>query len=584
MHITFKPSNLVEEAKREEKVLDIANRANVFIYSSCGGNGFCGKCKVRVISGEVNELTESEKEYLSEMEQKAGYRLACKVKVRGNLVVEVLSSNDVSERKEDMMQLPSDFLKNPMIQKKRVRIKRVLPWNKQKGFPSIESSFIEDITITCFGQKIIDVEAGNTLDSCYGVCFDIGTTTVVGMLWNIRKNKLLEVIAKTNPQAAFGADVITRIQFCNEVEENLFFMQKKILDCVSDMLKEFIKRRQIRQDNIYDMTVVGNTTMTHLFLGVSPKSLARVPFEPVFCDARSKRARDFHLPMNPYGNILVLPNIAGHVGADLTAVLLATDLKQKIGTHIVIDIGTNGEVLVGKDGRILACSTAAGPAFEGASIYQGMRAAKGAIERVICTESRIETLVIGGEEPVGLCGSGLIDAVAQFLDANLMDDTGRILTRKEALEQGISLNLASRLIHTENGNSIVLAYRKTGENIILTQKDIREVQLAKAAIYAGIKTLMKRLGVKTEDIHAIYLAGAFGNYIQKESAVRIGLLPQLSMEKIISIGNAAGVGACMALLSKDMREKADFLAKTTEHIELATDLEFQEEYINGMSF
>ena len=418
----------------------------------------------------------------------------------------------------------------------------------------------------------------------YGIAFDIGTTTVLGMLWNLNTNELIDVIAKTNPQSAFGADVISRITYSSESKEKLLIMKRKIADCFNEIIKELDDLYEFDSNNIIRATVVGNTTMSHLFLGIDATSLARAPFEPAFYGPVEKTAKEMGLNMDPEAEIYLLPNIAGHVGSDIVGVLLASRLKKLPGLRLAVDIGTNGEIVLAYNERMLTCSTAAGPAFEGACIHQGMRAAKGSIERVKIEDGKVNLEIIDDSVPIGICGSGLIDAVAQMLDLDILNHKGNIIDADSAATLGMHSDLVARLRKGQGGNEFVLAWNEQNEDIVITQKDIREVQLAKGAIYGGIVILMQCLDVEISELEEIILAGAFGSYISKSSALRIGLFPNIGEEKIKHIGNAAGAGACMALISKDEREQAVIQAKEVEHIELAIHPNFEREYLKAMYF
>ncbi|MDF2654676.1 MAG: corrinoid activation/reration protein [Bacillota bacterium] len=420
--------------------------------------------------------------------------------------------------------------------------------------------------------------------SKYGVAFDIGTTTVVGMLWDLTNTRLVDVTSRTNPQSTYGADVISRITYSMESQEHLMLLRDKVRTCLNEMIAEFHTRHLIEPADIFKATVVGNTTMSHLFLGLSPSTLALAPFEPAFSGPVEKSAVELGLTMNEAAKVYVLPNIAGHVGSDIVGVILASGIQELSGVRLAIDIGTNGEIVLSDNGRMLVCSTAAGPAFEGARIYQGMRAAKGSIEGVSIEEENVIIKVIENTEPIGICGSGLIDAVAVMLDAGIINYKGNILSGEDAVKQGIHSELAERLRKGKNGNEFVLAWKEAEEDIVITQKDIREVQLAKGAVYGGIIILMQCLGVSLSQLEEIMLAGAFGSYINKKSILRIGMLPNVEENKISHIGNAAGVGACMALLSETERIKAYVQSEDAEHIELALHPDFQREYINAMYF
>ena len=418
----------------------------------------------------------------------------------------------------------------------------------------------------------------------YGVAFDIGTTTVVGMLWNLAEVKLIDVIALTNPQSVYGADVISRITYSMIDAEHLALLKDKIRDCMNEIIGEFALRHPIDPQNIVKTTVVGNTTMSHLFLGINPASLARAPFEPAFRGSVEHTAKELGLQMKQTAKVNLLPNIAGHVGSDIVGVLIASEIKNLTGVRLAIDIGTNGEIVLAHNGKILVCSTAAGPAFEGARIYHGMRAASGSIESVRIDKTDVKVRVVENTEPIGICGSGLIDAVAQMLDAGLINYKGNIMNAEDAAVNGLSPELTARLRKGQSGNEFVLVWKEQGEDIIITQKDIREVQLAKGAIYGGIVILMQCLGVELPQLEEIMLAGAFGSYINKRSILRIGMVPNVGEDKIKHIGNAAGVGACMALLSEESRAQANTQANDAEHIELALHPDFENEYISAMYF
>lgn len=439
-----------------------------------------------------------------------------------------------------------------------------------------------------------DMESEDPEQRRYGIAFDIGTTTVVGMLWNLNSDTLVDMIAKTNPQSQFGSDVISRITYSMEGEQQLKMLQDKIIGCFNEMIDEFTSQSQNnKQDGetvalypqeIIRATVVGNTTMGHLFLGIDPSSLARAPFDPAYTGPVWKKAGEMNININRNADIYLLPNIAGHVGSDIIGVLLASGLEKMQGLNLAIDIGTNGEIVLEQNGRMLTCSTAAGPAFEGARIYQGMRAARGSIERVEIQDGEVRIEVIEDCEPIGICGSGLIDAVAQMLDAGILNFKGNIITAEEASTKGFHPELVERLRKGKNGNEFVLVWKAHSEDIVINQKDIREVQLAKGAIYGGIIILMQCMGVDTSMLDKILLAGAFGSYISKKSALRIGLLPVINEEKIEHIGNAAGVGSCMALLSKHEREEAVRQSVEVEHVELALHPNFEREYLQAMYF
>ena len=417
-----------------------------------------------------------------------------------------------------------------------------------------------------------------------GIAFDIGTTTVVGTLWDLSMGEHLLTQARTNPQNTYGADVISRINYCEDHPERFEKLRSLILQCLEDLASSLLKKAGRGKDQILRVVIAGNSTMSHIVTGHDPASLARSPFQPAYTGPVIRRGREMLSSMNPDGEVFVVPNIAGHVGGDITAGLIASRLTEKKDLVLFIDIGTNGEIVLTDGSQMLACSTAAGPAFEGAAIHQGMRAAAGAIEAVRIEEGTVFFRTIEERVPAGICGSGLIDAIAEMKKAGIINKSGRLLLPSDKKGDPFSPDIAGRLRETDGIREFVLVFREDQEDIVITQKDIREVQLAKGAIAAGISLMLQQVGRKAEEIQQVLVAGAFGNFIDKASAMEIGLLPDLPMERVESIGNAAGNGAGMVLLSKAERQLALEIPEITRHLELATCDNFQEEYLKAMSF
>ena len=538
MKIRFMPLDKEVFAGANENLLHIANRSGISIDANCGGVKKCGKCKIKILNGNTDSLTETEKYLLSPFEIQNNYRLACCLNISSDLEVYVPAFHGDSTRKKNMTKLPETFTADTIK-------------NSSPG---------------------------------YGIAFDIGTTTVVGMLWDFQNQSLVDTEARTNYQSSYGADVISRIEFCNQNGEHVSLLQQKIIHCFNDILEDILIRNQILPQQICDVTIVGNTTMSHLVLGVHPGPLAVAPFTPAFCEAKKLTACELGIQVNPSANVYLLPNIAGHVGSDIVGMMLATEIYKSEGAHIAIDIGTNGEIVAIKGGRMLTCSTAAGPAFEGACIHHGMRAASGAIEKVQIIQGNVQIQTIGNVPAVGLCGSGLIDAVSALLDIGIIEPSGRMLPQDEALEEELPYALCQRITTYQSHPAFILSDSLQPEPVLLTQQDVREVQLAKGALLAGMQTLMKILDIDEDDIDSIMVAGAFGNYIDKNSALRIGLFPQISADRIYSVGNAAGAGASMALLSTEQKEIASQISLETEHVELSLNKDFQEYYMYAMMF
>ncbi|BCN32855.1 ASKHA domain-containing protein [Anaeromicropila herbilytica] len=564
MKITFIPENKLIIANEQETILQVARRVNIPIEATCSGQGTCGKCKVKILSGRASSLSKAEKELLTQEEYGNGTRLACKVYAKDDFIIERINNKNVNVRKAVTTVLPEDFNLMPRYHQIKNTIAK---YDNAKQIEQSKEETQEKVDETCH----------------YGIAFDIGTTSVVGLLWNLDTGEQRGIKSKVNPQRIYGADVISRIQYSTQSIENQKELQQLIVYCCEAIILELIQIESIHLSKVCDVVVVGNTTMSHLFLGESVEGLARAPFQSSYQGMVHMQAYEIFKSMDKDARLIVLPNIAGHVGSDITAGLLASDIWSRKGNIIFIDIGTNGEIVFKNENKVYACSTAAGPAFEGASIHEGMRAEEGAIEGVKIEGSRITLEVIGGKEPIGICGSGLIDAIAELLRIGVLDDTGRILEKETLKLIGVKEDIIDHIIETDKGNHFIL-YQNDQRNIVLTQKDVREVQLAKAAIYAGIVTMLKKASLEPKNITELIVAGAFGNYIKKENAVRIGLLPEIPINDIKLEGNTASLGASMVLLSKKYEDELESHINHIEHIDLAMDADFMEFYIEAMNF
>jgi uncharacterized 2Fe-2S/4Fe-4S cluster protein (DUF4445 family) len=382
-----------------------------------------------------------------------------------------------------------------------------------------------------------------------------------------------------------GDDVISRINFIINSPQGLEELHSQVLGTVNEMIDELVKKAGVKKEDIRKMTVAGNSTMQHIFLKVSPESLGSIPFSLVIENGVEMKAGELGIRINPEGVVFVFPNIAGFVGGDTVSVVLATGIFQSEEIKLMVDIGTNGEIVLGNRKRLLAASTAAGPAFEGARISQGMRASPGAIEKVVINEE-VKINVIGAIAPSGICGTGLIDAIAGMLEAGIIDESGRMVPRS-TLEGRISASLLRRIREEGTDRKFLLVEEEFAQNkrpIFITQKDVRELQLAKGAIAAGIRILEKELGLEDEGISQVLLAGAFGNFIRRRQAKRIGLIPDLPSERIKFIGNAASSGAKLALLSGELKKEAETIARKTEYIDLSSRPDLLEEFTEAMAF
>jgi uncharacterized 2Fe-2S/4Fe-4S cluster protein (DUF4445 family) len=600
----------VEEGKT---LLNAAALARIPLESNCGGTGKCGKCKVRVAEGYAPQEAAAGKRFFSAEESANGWVLGCKYEIYQDLMVEVPVQFDAGSRKLQLNSLLDHINLNSPVKKVYVemekptikdqcpdyeRILRALhldatSQNPSRGLLKTIPKTIRDanfkITAVLHGNDLIWIEAGDTTAQRYGIVFDIGTTTVVALLIDLNDGTIKGAAAETNPQNVFGADVISRINYVmTSGEEGLVHLHEKVVECMKDLALRAAAEANVDKTMIYKATVVGNTTMSELFTGVDPTYLAPAPFIPAYVHGIEISSKELGFDMNPEAIIHLLPNIAGYVGADTMGVILGTHIHERPEYSMAIDVGTNGEIVLAGNNRILACSTAAGPAFEGAEIEFGMRAAEGAIEEVyIDNESgTCHVKVIGDKKPRGICGSGLLDAVAQLYDEGILNAKGAFVTEGEDYEK-IHPALRERLVKTESGYEFMLTTAEESAKkvpVTLCQKDIRELQMAKGAIYAGMRVLMNEMAITIDDVKELMVAGAFGNYIKPESALSIGLFPVLPNGEIISIGNAASEGGRLALVSEDERELCVELAEKSEYIELSSRMDFQDEFVMALYF
>jgi len=602
--VTFEPDGNTVEVEEGITITKAAAVAGISMNSPCGGEGRCGKCKVVVDAQNIEPPDDLEKKALSEEELSAGCRLACQVTVTGNMTVTIPEDSRIAGSKILLKGMEQEVELHPNITKTYVELSEQTLDNQIADLANLKSilgqekltaeldvlrklpNVIRDskfkTTLVLDGDKLMDIEPGDTTDKKYGLAVDIVTTTVVCTVVDLNTGSDVGVASALNLQAVHGADVISRINYSVENENGLEELHERVVQVINEMAGRAYKEAGVSPDNVYEVTIVGNTTMTHLFLKIPVRNLALLPYVAVVSDPVEAIASQLGLNVNPNANVYVLPNIAGFVGADTVGVILASALHESDSIKLAIDIGTNGEIVLGSRERLLTCSCAAGPALEGATITHGMRAAPGAIERVKLGDQPVCS-TIEDEKPTGICGSGLIDIVAELLRVGIVDETGRMMPADDLGEEvpaGLKECLGK---NDEYGPHLVLA-RTDEREIVITQKDIRQVQLAKGAIMAGIKILMSTLGVELDDISEVFMAGAFGNYIQKESAIRMGLIPDFPLEKVEFIGNAAASGSKMALMSKEARKTAEQIARNTEYAELAVDMNFQNEFVEAMMF
>jgi len=602
--VVFQPEGKRVKVKIGSSVLEAAKLAGVDLTSTCGGKGSCRKCRVIVEKREnVGPTTWVEKEKLTSDELSAGYRLACQTSVKGSLIVRIPEESRTGKQRLQIegietpvrleplvrkyfVRLPKPTLEDPRSDldrlleelRKRYDIKNLkAEYGVIKTLPSALRKAAWEVTATIFNDdRIIDVEPGDTTDRIFGYAVDIGTTKLAGYLLDLNTGKVIAVKPLMNPQIPFGEDVITRITYAMKGPKALKELQTVVVDGINQILEDVCDRVEVDPEKVYEMTAVGNTAMHHLFLNINPKHLALSPYAPVIRESADINAKEVGIKINPNGNIHVLPVIAGFVGADSVADILATEIYKRDELCLALDIGTNTEVVLGNKDWMLACSCASGPAFEGAHIKHGMRAASGAIEKVTIDPESLEVKykTVDDAKPCGICGSAIVDIPAELLKAGIIDVAGKINRDLDS----------SSLREKEGILEFVLAWKEAssiGQNIVITQKDLIEIQLAKAAIHTGTVTLMKEAGIKEGDIDVVFIAGAFGSYIDPENARTIGMYPEVPLEKVNVVGNAAGTGARMALVSKTVRETAEEISEKVRYIELANDPDFRKELMNS---
>ncbi len=604
MEIRILPNRAIM-TEENETLLETLTRYRLPVENICNGQGTCGKCKVRM-SGKVSVPSVQDLEHLNDVELEAGFRLACTVVPEEGMVIE-LNFVESQDRKESALLKMKRGTLDPRVEKICVTLSKpsledeIGDWDRvvgalstvtgrNYGNPSLHVlSKVSDVlrtekfvvTITVFENEILEIEPGDTTKRLYGVAIDIGTTSVGLALYDLTKGDLLKVVSIENGQTAYGADVISRISFAKESQENALMMCSAIRRTINYLLNELESRTGVRKNEIIKMSIVGNTTMHHLLLGLDVSHLAVSPFVSVCNRSLEFSAHELGLEINSQARNFLFPNIGGFVGGDTVgAVIGAPEVLEK-GNHLLIDLGTNCELFLKTDNVMMACSTAAGPAFEGAGIAFGMRAKQGAVESVTLTADGVNCDVIGGQEPIGICGSGLIEAIDEMKQAGVINIQGKIAVPETS--DNLPPELRKRIRATERGREFVLAYGSEQRlDITISQKDIGELQLAKGAVCAGIKTLVEMAGISVAELDSVILSGTFATYLKANNILNIGLIPDISPEKVKMVGNAAHVGAIRTLLNHREMDRTQELFKKVRHIELGGSATFSNYFMNSM--
>ncbi len=611
VRITFQPEGRTAEVPLGGSVLEATEPLDLYITSPCGAEGRCGRCKVRLLDGSI-PYDPLELKLLRPEERERGIRLACRLKPSHDVVVELLPEYVYVQPKAKLeiqgppVEVESGLekhlvpLKAPTLKDQASLLRQIcrslppreggyrIDLEAVKALPGIPWAEGETATVTIWDGTIIALERGDTRRAQYGCAVDIGTTTIACFLVNLTTGETVGAAAKANSQRLFGDDVVSRIRYAMEKEEGLGRLHRRLIKDINTLLLSTCREAGILPDRVYRMVFVGNITMLHLFLGLDPRSLGTAPYVPLADEGIEFKAGDLGIEAHPACRCSFLPGVTSWVGSDALAMTLAAGIDRSEGIVLAIDVGTNGESVLGWREELLCCSNAAGPAFEGAHITDGMQAFPGAIEAV-WIEGDVHWRTIGGFPPKGLCGSGLIDAVAALLEVGLIEPSGRMLGPEEARERLPHLGrpILSRLRREGSQNTFVLVTEEeseTGLPIRLTQQDVRELQMASGAIAAGCRLLMREMGIGEEELSEVLLAGAFGNHIRVESAIRIGLLPRLPSGKVRFIGNAAGAGARMALLSRSVFQRASLLRERIRYVEQAGRPDFQDLLMEAVVF
>ena len=595
-------------------ILRGAHAAGIDITATCGGRGRCTSCRVKFVTGTVPPPTIMDEIQLGDDQVREGYRLSCQCVPSEAVTVQVAPpleerafqilgagpgvvgmgrvTLDSGIRKQVVkVGLPREEHHQTSDLEQLAAALGVTPADVGlavlQGLPGALRDDPAGVTVTTFaaagGERVLAVERGDTAGMKFGLAVDIGTTSVVSTLIELESGEQLGSVSSLNPQAVFGGDLMSRIAFAQFHPGNLRKLHTRIVGLLNQHIEEICRQSGVLAKWIYKVVVVGNTCMHHLLLGIDPSHVGLAPYAPVMRHALVLPARELFLKVAPEARVCLLPLVAGFVGADAVAVALATRIYEGAAIRIAVDIGTNGEVILGSRDRLWACSAPAGPALEGAQIRHGMRGALGAIDRVTVDDD-LHVHTIGEADALGICGSGLIDLVAGLLDAGVIDWTGLIQVESRA---ALPPKLAERVVmRGEERQVIVLRPGEAGARaeIVLSQDDVRQVQLAKGAIASGVVMLQHVAGVPDARVAELMLAGGFGNYVSIASALRIGLIPPLPVERIRYVGNAAALGAQLCLVSETERRRAESVAARIEHVSLAAHPDFERIFVEAMNF
>jgi uncharacterized 2Fe-2S/4Fe-4S cluster protein (DUF4445 family) len=604
--LRFEPAGISVRVPPGVTVFDAASWNGIAIDSTCGGHGTCKKCRIRIEDGDI-PVSPLDTRAFTQQELEAGWRLACRAQAAGSLEIEVPPL--VTRPKAATVGVGRQVILRPALQKRYVELDEPTLQDQRSDFQRLQDA-IDDlelraeagvlrrlppvlresdfrVTAVVVDDLLIDVEPGDTTDRLHALAYDLGTTTVVATLIDVGTGTPVAVASMLNKQQPFGADVISRISATMLDESALSRLNGLAAETLQELADDVCEQAGIEPTQVYEVALAGNATMTSLALGVDPAPLGVAPFILASQSYPELPAAELGLQLHPDAQATVFPALGAYVGGDLVAGMLATGMTRDRRLRLLIDVGTNCEVVLGSADGVVCTAAPAGPAFEAAQIACGMRAADGAIEVVRLREGAVELDVIGDAEPAGICGSGLVDAAAELVRVGLLDASGRFVSEEEA--ERIDPQLATRLTARTDGTRVFVLSWAAGDgdvdgSVYLSQRDVRELQFAKAAIATGWRLLVEDLGIDEKEIQQVLLAGSFGSYQSPSSAIRIGLVPKLALTRIIAAGNVAGEGAKMALLSLQERHAAQAILDEVRYIELSDRPDFNDRFVEQLAF
>ncbi|MEM3404206.1 MAG: ASKHA domain-containing protein [Nitrososphaeria archaeon] len=590
--VKIMPSGLTLQVNACETIYEALLRNNVPVGGVCGGKGVCGKCGVKVLRGTPSPPTVKEEKWAKVL---GNVRLACQMKMLSDGLIELNQLTAIAKAKiltwgqevktevEPAVTKKEISLPTPSLNDQRADLERLLQTIGVQSYDGYllrklpdclwDSKF--DVEVVLHGGELVDVRSKASKTGLYGIAFDIGTTTIVGYLYDLESGKLVSVKSHYNEQIKYGEDVISRIEFASKSRENLSKTQDAVIKTINDIISNLLGAAQVDEGGVYDIVCAGNTIMTNLLLGSSCYHTSRAPYIPPFTSPVKVKIRDLGIRSNPSGYLRTLPSISAYVGGDLVADILVSEIYEQRGPVALVDLGTNGEVVIKTEEDFMATSCAAGPALEGYSIRNGIRAISGAIESVSISEDGDEVYykTVSNSRPVGICGSGIVEALAWMEIRGIVNNAGKLVE-----------NSSRRVIRSDGELQYVLVNEKdsgTGAKIVITQSDVRKIQVAKAAIFSSLLTLAKLCNIGIKELKKLFIAGAFGTYTDPFYATVLGLLPELPKDRYIMIGNGSGMGASLLLLSKGKWDLAKELAKRVKVVELNLINFFKDEFINA---